>query len=232
MVGHLCEYPLLTFILAPTAPTSPRLRSSVKQDGEVPEWNLEKRFFWLSSFSSTVLLEQLSHVHSHLTFVPLRTRCIISYWWDKDTRWHYGVPLVLSDIHTNFEIPIVSHWFYQISIQNLKFPILSNKDEDYSRESWKRPWLFGCWWSNQWVFLSIQSICHCGSFSIRQCRLLCKPVAQAAKWRTQSPSGAKKIMAWRIREGIKKATAIQARISVTTQSDTKRTTILKHWQAD
>ena len=37
-VNHwICEYELLTFILGPTAPRSLRLRSSVKQDGEVPE---------------------------------------------------------------------------------------------------------------------------------------------------------------------------------------------------
>ena len=35
MVGHRSEYELLTFILAPTAPTSLRIRWSVKRDGQV-----------------------------------------------------------------------------------------------------------------------------------------------------------------------------------------------------
>jgi len=35
--GPRCEHDLLTFILAPTAPTSLRLRMSAKQGGHVPE---------------------------------------------------------------------------------------------------------------------------------------------------------------------------------------------------
>jgi len=35
--GPCCEYELLTFILAPTAPISLRLRRSLKKDGQVPE---------------------------------------------------------------------------------------------------------------------------------------------------------------------------------------------------
>jgi len=39
MVGHHCEYELLAFILAPTSPTSLRLRWSAKYDDQMTEYN-------------------------------------------------------------------------------------------------------------------------------------------------------------------------------------------------